>query len=91
MIRFYLSRFVPTHDPRARCLSRCASPFRASIVFRAQAIGCGEHAGIELGALRICASARAVVSATSRGDAELGQALSALDKTAAIVRHLRFC
>jgi hypothetical protein len=56
-----------------------------------QAICCGERAGSELGALRLCASAPAVVDALQRGEAAvIGQALSALDKTSAIVRRLRF-
>lgn len=56
-----------------------------------QPVDCGERNGLPVSALRICASARLVVEAARR-DGErrvIAQAMSALDKAAMLVRHIR--
>jgi len=55
-----------------------------------QPVACGERDGIEVSALRICASSRLIVEATSQGGkgaaAVIGDALAALNKTALLIR-----
>ena len=54
-----------------------------------QPVACGRRGGIAVSALRLCASARLIVEATAGNSAAvMARALSALDKTALLVKSL---
>ncbi len=74
----------------AAALDRIGDPARIVAALRCQLgqpVPCGRSAGIELSALRLCASARLVVEAESQGaGAVIRRAMAALDKVALLAR-----
>src|SRR5207302_8767504 len=74
----------------AAALDRIGDPARIVAALRCQLgqpVPCGSRAGIELSALRLCASARLVVEAEShRAGAVIRRAMAARDKAALVGR-----